>query len=103
MQSNTPFEDSERATPNRDRLKHAGYLPGKTTITFHMAKHVIIIGGGVIGTACAHYLLKSGWQVSVIDRGELGRGCSHANCGFVCPSHVLPLGVPGAVGRQFKA
>src|SRR5262249_8210852 len=23
--------------------------------------------------------------------------CSHGNCGFVCPSHVLPLAAPGAV------
>jgi D-amino-acid dehydrogenase len=68
-----------------------------------MSKHVVVIGGGVIGAACAHYLVKSGRRVTVIDRGEFGRGCSHANCGFVCPSHVLPLAVPGAVGRTIKA
>ncbi len=68
-----------------------------------MSEQVVIIGGGVIGTACAHYLMKSGWHVTVIDRGQFGRGCSHGNCGFICPSHVLPLAVPGAVGRAFKA
>ncbi len=66
-------------------------------------RHALIIGGGVIGTACAHYLLKSGWRVTIIDRGEFGRGCSHANCGFVCPSHVLPLAVPGAIRQTIKA
>ncbi len=66
-------------------------------------QHALIIGGGVIGTACAHYLLKSGWRVTIIDRGEFGRGCSHANCGFVCPSHVLPLAVPGAIRQTIKA
>jgi D-amino-acid dehydrogenase len=51
----------------------------------------------VIGAACAHYLAGAGWSVTVIDRGDFGWGCSHANCGFVSPSHVLPLAVPGAV------
>ncbi len=64
---------------------------------------VIVVGGGVIGAACAYYLSKAGWQVTILDKGEFGKGCSHANCGFVCPSHVLPLAVPGAVGRTFKA
>jgi D-amino-acid dehydrogenase len=68
-----------------------------------MAGHVLIIGGGVIGAACAHYLLKAGRRVTLIDRGEFGGGCSHGNCGFVCPSHVLPLAGPGAVGRALKA
>jgi D-amino-acid dehydrogenase len=68
-----------------------------------MGKHVIIIGGGVIGAACAHYLVESGWQVTVIDRGRFGHGCSHGNCGFVCPSHILPLAMPGAVRRTLKA
>src|SRR5438132_88166 len=68
-----------------------------------MSRQVIIIGGGVIGAACAHYLVKSGWQVRIIDRGQFGQGCSHGNCGLVCPSHVLPLAVPGAVGRTVKA
>jgi D-amino-acid dehydrogenase len=65
--------------------------------------HVVVIGGGVIGAACAHYLAEAGWRVTVLDRGRFGRGCSHANCGFVCPSHVLPLAVPGAVAAALKA
>ena len=65
--------------------------------------HVIVIGGGVIGTACAYYLSRAGWAVTVLDRGEFGRGCSHANCGLICPSHVLPLAEPGAAWRAFKS
>jgi D-amino-acid dehydrogenase len=63
---------------------------------------VVVIGGGVIGAACAHYLNKAGWAVTVLERGEFGMGCSHANCGFVCPSHVLPLAAPGAVGSALR-
>lgn len=57
---------------------------------------VIVVGGGVIGAACAYFLKKAGWDsVTVLDRGQFGKACSHGNCGFVSPSHVLPLTVPG--------
>jgi D-amino-acid dehydrogenase len=39
----------------------------------------------------------------MIDRGEFGKGCSHANCGLIVPSHVLPLAGPGAIGTALKA
>src|SRR5262245_3741697 len=68
-----------------------------------MSGQVIVIGGGVIGAACAYYLSRSGWGVTVVDQGEFGRGCSHGNCGFVCPSHVLPLAAPGAVGMALRS
>jgi D-amino-acid dehydrogenase len=64
---------------------------------------VIVIGGGVIGTACAHYLNRSGWDVTIVEQKTVGSGASHANCGFVCPSHVLPLAGPGVMGRTLKA
>lgn len=57
----------------------------------------IVAGSGIIGIACAHYLSNAGWNVTVIDRGTIGGGCSHANCGFICPSHLLPLTEPGAI------
>jgi D-amino-acid dehydrogenase len=66
-------------------------------------RRVVVVGGGVIGAACAYYLNRAGWAVTILDRGGFGRGCSHANCGFVCPSHVLPLAVPGAVWGGLKA
>jgi D-amino-acid dehydrogenase len=63
----------------------------------------IVVGGGVIGAACAHYLALAGWQVTIVEQGEFGQGCSHGNCGFICPSHVLPLAGPGAVRQALKA
>lgn len=68
-----------------------------------MAKRAVIIGGGVIGIASAHYLGEAGWDVTLIDRGRLGGACSHGNCGLICPSHVLPLAEPGAIWPAFKA
>jgi D-amino-acid dehydrogenase len=67
------------------------------------SKTVVVIGGGVIGAACAYYLSRDGWAVTVVDRGGFGQGCSHANCGYVCPSHVLPLAAPGAIQSALKA
>ena len=62
--------------------------------------HAIVIGGGVIGACSAYYLARAGWRVTILDRGAFGRGASHANCGYVCPSHVLPLAAPGESGPR---
>lgn len=66
-------------------------------------RHVIIIGGGVIGTACAYELQRAGWRTTILDRGEFAGGSSGGNCGLVCPSHVLPLAEPGAVGQAVRS
>lgn len=62
----------------------------------------MIVGGGVIGAACAHYLAGRDWRVTIVERDAFGMGCSHANCGYVSPSHVLPLAMPGAVGKAIR-
>ncbi|OWK44496.1 D-amino acid dehydrogenase small subunit [Fimbriiglobus ruber] len=62
----------------------------------------MVVGGGVVGAACAYYLAKAGRTVTVLDRAGFGAGCSHANCGYVCPSHVLPLAGPGAIWSTLK-
>lgn len=66
-------------------------------------RRVVVVGAGVIGAACAHYLADAGWSVTIIDRDRFGAACSHGNCGFVCPSHVLPLAAPGAIGEALAA
>jgi D-amino-acid dehydrogenase len=66
-------------------------------------KRVVIIGGGVIGAACAHFLAESNWSVTIIDKAGFGKACSHANCGLIALSHVLPLNEPGAIKKTFKA
>ena len=42
-------------------------------------QHIVIVGGGVIGVGCANYLSKAGAQVTVIDKGRIGGGCSPAS------------------------
>jgi D-amino-acid dehydrogenase len=67
-----------------------------------MPDRVVVVGGGVIGACAAYYLTRAGCRVTVLDRGRFGAACSHANCGFICPSHALPLAVPGAIWSTLK-
>ncbi|MGH8122103.1 MAG: NAD(P)/FAD-dependent oxidoreductase [Rudaea sp.] len=63
---------------------------------------VLILGGGVIGLACAHYLLKAGRNVTIIEQNTLASGSSHGNCGTITPSHAPPLAQPGMIGKALK-
>lgn len=68
---------------------------------------LLILGGGVIGLACAIYLLDAGRSVTVLDQGTAGCAASHGNCGTLTPSHAVPLATPdalrSAIGWLFKA
>jgi len=68
-----------------------------------MTDSVVIVGGGHIGIACAHYLQQDGRDVTVVDQGAIGGACSHANCGFIVPSHVLPLTTPDAPAQGVRS
>src|ERR1043165_1681339 len=68
-----------------------------------MSKSALVIGSGIVGVSSAHFLVESGWDVTIVDRGRFAGGCSHANCGLICPSHILPLAEPGAVRRTMGA
>ncbi|MCU0592961.1 MAG: FAD-dependent oxidoreductase, partial [Desulfobacterales bacterium] len=61
---------------------------------------VLIIGGGVIGMACAHYLAQAGRAVHLIEQGRIGAGASHGNCGLVVASYLLPMCAPGVVQKE---
>jgi D-amino-acid dehydrogenase len=64
---------------------------------------VAVVGAGHIGIACAHYLEQQGYEVTVIDQGDIGGACSRANCGFLVPSHVLPLTTPANLAKGLKS
>ena len=63
----------------------------------------LVVGAGIIGIACAHYLSRAGLAVTIIDQGRIGSGCSHGNLGHICPSHVLPLTEPSALREGFAS
>jgi D-amino-acid dehydrogenase len=62
----------------------------------------IIIGGGIIGLSSALYLRNSGWEVTVLDKGDFSDNCSYGNAGYICPSHFIPLATPGIVKQGLK-
>ena len=69
----------------------------------NQSKHVLIIGGGVIGLSTAYYCARRGHRVTVIDRNPEQRdGCSFGNAGMVVPSHFVPLAAPGMVALGLK-
>lgn len=68
-----------------------------------MSKHVVIIGGGVIGLTTAWYCSRRGHRVTVIDRASAIRnGCSFGNAGMIVPSHFIPLAAPGMIRLGLK-
>ncbi len=61
-----------------------------------------IIGGGTVGLFTAYYLAEAGIEVTVIDQGDLTKGCSIGNAGMIVPSHFVPLASPGMIGKGVK-
>lgn len=65
-------------------------------------KNLIIIGGGIVGLSTAYYLNKEGYEVTVIDKGNISSGASFVNAGYITPSHIIPLASPGMIAKGIK-
>jgi glycine/D-amino acid oxidase-like deaminating enzyme len=55
---------------------------------------VVVIGGGIVGSASAHYLARRGLAICLIERGEIGREQSSRNWGFVRQQGRHPVELP---------
>jgi D-amino-acid dehydrogenase len=62
----------------------------------------VVIGAGAVGIASAYYLQRSGFAVTVVDQGDVGRGCSYGNSCLIVPSHSEPLPGPGVIGQALR-
>lgn len=65
-------------------------------------KHVLIIGGGISGLCSAYYLVKEGYQVSILDKNDLTNGASFINAGYIVPSHFISMAAPGMITKGLK-
>lgn len=52
---------------------------------------IIVIGAGIIGTACALSLSQQGWRVVVLDSQPPGMGASYGNAGHMATEQVFPI------------
>ncbi len=68
-----------------------------------MAKHIVVLGGGIIGLSVAEACSRRGHRVTLIEQhGERRGGCSFGNAGMVVPSHFVPMAAPGMVAMGLK-
>jgi D-amino-acid dehydrogenase len=72
-------------------------MPHKNTknVVYSGGDDILVVGGGVIGLACAYYLCQMGRQVRVLEAGRITEGASCGNCGWLFFSDALPLCAPG--------
>ena len=63
---------------------------------------ILIVGAGIIGTSIGAELSRRGAKVCVIDKGEVGRGCSYGNAGWMTPCFSMPLPMPGMLIKSMK-
>ncbi len=65
-------------------------------------KRIVIVGGGVIGLFTAYYLSEEGFEVTILDGGNLRDNCSIGNAGMIVPSHIVPLASPGIIHKGIR-
>ena len=53
-----------------------------------------MLGAGIVGTSIALHLVKRGLSVTLIDRGEPGKGTSYGNAGIIEGNTVFPAAFP---------
>ena len=68
------------------------------------SKHIVVVGGGIIGCSTAYHLLRQGVKkVTLVEAGEPGSATTSAGAGFV--SHwsagMIPLGEEGFQLQQY--
>lgn len=63
------------------------------------SSRVVVAGGGLIGLWSAYSLARSGAQVILLERRQLGAGASRGNAGIVAAGHP-PLNRPGKVRQS---
>ena len=58
-----------------------------------------VIGGGAIGVAAASFMQRDGADVFILEPNGIGNGASFGNAGCFNPSSVVPMSMPGTLGK----
>ncbi|WP_441864974.1 NAD(P)/FAD-dependent oxidoreductase [Phaeovulum sp. W22_SRMD_FR3] len=61
------------------------------------AKHIVVIGAGVIGATVALALQRDGHRVTIVEPSTPGgiQAASHGNGAFLSPASIIPMSIPG--------
>ena len=57
-------------------------------------RRVAVIGAGMVGVSSALWLQASGHEVTLVDRGDPGRGASYGNAGIFATYGCIPINSP---------
>src|SRR5262249_32212637 len=80
---------------SRDR---SSQMPGLTCKGRSMARtDAIVLGAGIVGVSVALHLVKRGLAVTLVDRGEPGRGTSYGNAGIIEANTLFPAAFPASL------
>ncbi|MBO0747071.1 MAG: FAD-dependent oxidoreductase, partial [Acidimicrobiaceae bacterium] len=63
----------------------------------------VVVGGGIVGLACAYELASGGHAVHVLDRSTIGTGSSAGNAGWVTLSQCYPVPSPDSVRTALRS
>ncbi|HWO84186.1 MAG TPA: glycine oxidase ThiO [Solirubrobacterales bacterium] len=63
----------------------------------------VVVGGGVVGLACAWRLAQRGAEVAVLERGEPGAGATRVAAGMLAPVGELTFGEPELLELTLEA
>ena len=63
---------------------------------------VAIVGAGIVGVSTAIWLQRAGIPAVLIDRGGPAAGTSFGNAGVLASASVVPVTVPGLIGKAPK-
>ena len=62
-------------------------------------RRVVVVGAGIVGVSTALWLQRDGAEVTLIDKSGPGAGASFGNGGVLASCSVVPVTVPGLVGK----
>lgn len=63
------------------------------------ARHVAVVGAGIVGVSAGIWLRRAGIDVTLVDRTAPGQGTSHGNAGVLAACSMVPVTVPGLLRK----